>query len=278
MNKENYINFAKQKFQGEALNLVLHNIELFFKNEKQHKNKYNIGDYVKLEKGTYMHGIPGMLENFNWVINNGLIANDFTQENFNNKIKYSIGMWVIQENCLLKDYIKKYSGFTITYTVGRGPGAKHITKLVPYHKFDEETEKLNNNDEVWMYFGEQTKEIRFMPSLVAEKRQIAFILNTKSSYAKQIIRADVWNTDLEEETLKSFLDYRYYEKFLQERLNRTAQTTNRESSIIFGMPISLVEGVLVGRKLEKDEKSLKYIKSKLPNCYICNLDGKVIVK
>lgn len=27
---------------------------------------------------------------------------------------------------------------------------------------------------------------------------------------------------------------------------------------------------------EKDNNSLNYIKSKLPNCYICNLDGKVI--
>ena len=29
-------------------------------------------------------------------------------------------------------------------------------------------------------------------------------------------------------------------------------------------------------KIEKDQKALDYIKSKLPDCYICNLDGKVI--
>ena len=46
---------------------------------------------------------------------------------------------------------------------------------------------------------------------------------------------------------------------------------------MFGLPINLVEGILVGRRLEKDKKSLEYIKSKLPDCYICNLDGKVIV-
>ena len=46
---------------------------------------------------------------------------------------------------------------------------------------------------------------------------------------------------------------------------------------MFGLPISLVKGVFVGRKIENDKASLYYIKSKLPDCYICNLDGKIIV-
>jgi hypothetical protein len=46
---------------------------------------------------------------------------------------------------------------------------------------------------------------------------------------------------------------------------------------MFGLPSSLIEGVLVGKEIEKNKKSLDYIKSKLPDCYICNLDGKVIV-
>ena len=99
----------------------------------------------------------------------------------------------------------------------------------------------------------------------------------KSEYAKELIKADVWNTNLDEETLKPFLDYRYYEKFLDERFNRTKATTDRESAIIFGLPKDLIEGVLVGRQVEHDEEKLKYIKNKLNDCYICNLDGKVIV-
>ena len=35
--------------------------------------------------------------------------------------------------------------------------------------------------------------------------------------------------------------------------------------------------ILVGRKLENNKEALKYIKSKLLDCYICNLDGKVII-
>ena len=276
MNKQNYIEYAKKTFQGKALELVLNNIELFYKNEKIEKNKYQVGEEVKLKKGTYMHGIPGLLDNFDWIVENGFISNDFTEENIHNKIRHSIGMWVIQKDCLLQDYIKDYSGFTITYTIGRGPGSKEVTKLIPYHKFDEETEKINNDENIWMYWGDQTKEIRFMPSLVSNKRQIAFILNMESDYAKEIIKKDVWNIELVEEELKEFLDYRYYENFLKERVNRTAQTTDRESAIIFGLPSSLIEGVLVGRKLEQDKDSLKHIKEKLPDCYICNIDGKII--
>lgn len=276
MNKQNYIEYAKKTFQGKALELVLNNIELFYKNEKIEKNKYQVGEEVKLKKGTYIHGIPGLLDNFDWIVENGFISNDFTEENIHNKIRHSIGMWVIQKDCLLQEYIKNYSGFTITYTIGRGPGSKEVTKLIPYHKFDEETEKINNDENIWMYWGDQTKEIRFMPSLVSNKRQIAFILNMESDYAKEMIKKDVWNIELVEEELKDFLDYRYYENFLKERVNRTAQTTDRESAIMFGLPATLIEGVLVGRKLEQDKDSLKHIKEKLPDCYICNIDGKII--
>lgn len=276
MNKEKYIEYAKKTFQGKALELVLNNIELFYKNEKIEKNKYQVGEEVKLKKGTYMHGIAGLLDNFDWIVENGFISNDFTEENIHNKIRHSIGMWVIQKDCLLQEYIKNYSGFTITYTIGRGPGSKEVAKLIPYHKFDEETEKINNDENIWMYWGDQTKEIRFMPSLVSNKRQIAFILNMESDYAKEMIKKDVWNIELVEEELKDFLDYRYYENFLKERVNRTAQTTDRESAIMFGLPATLIEGVLVGRKLEQDKDSLKHIKEKLPDCYICNIDGKII--
>lgn len=278
MKKEKYIEYANQTFKGKALELVLNSIELFYKKEKIKKHKYNVGEEVKLKKGTYMHGIPGLLDNFDWIVENGFISNDFTEENIHNKIRHSIGMWVIQKDCLLQEYIKNYSGFTITYTIGRGPESKEVTKLIPYHKFDEETERINNDENIWMYWGNQTKEIRFMPSLVSNKRQIAFILNMESDAAKEMIKKDVWNIELVEEELKEFLDYRYYEKFLKERVNRTAQTTDRESAIIFGLPASFIEGVLVGRKLEEDKAALQHIKENLPDCYICNIDGKIIVE
>lgn len=280
MDKDKYIDYAKKTFNGKALELVLRNIELFYNNaEKINKTKYKIGEDVILKKGTFLHGIPGLLDNFDWIVENGFIAVDFTgNSEGKNKIKNSIGMWNIKEDCLLKDYIYNYSGITLTYTIGRGPEAKTESKLIPYHKFDIETEKINNNDKIWTYWGEKTKEVTFLPSLVSNKRQIAFILNMDNLLAKQMIVADVWNIDLDAETLTEFLDYRYYPKFLELRFNKDASTTDRESAIIFGLPSRLIEGVLVGRKIEYDQKSLNYIKAKLPDCYICNIDGKVIIE
>ena len=66
--------------------------------------------------------------------------------------------------------------------------------------------------------------------------------------------------------------------FLNELFNEpiTPVTTDRESAIFFGLPKILIEGVIVGRIYEKDLEKLDYIKSKLPDAYICNVDGKVI--
>ena len=229
-NKDKYINNVISRFSGNAKDILLKQIDLFYAVDNQiTKNRYNIGDDVKLKKGTFIHGIFGELENFDFTIENGFISTDFTSEARPNKICNSVGMWNIQNNMLLKEYINQYSGFTLSYLMGRGPSSKTISKLIPYHKFDEITEDINNNDEIWSYWG-------------------------------------------------PFLDYRYVDEFINnDRLNRNASTTDRESAIMFGLPINLIEGVFVGRKIEKDNNALYYIKSKLPDCYVCNLDGKVIV-
>lgn len=220
----------------------------------------------------------GELDNFDFILENGFVAVDFTSEPRANKICNSVGMWNIKEDILLKDYINLYSGFTITYSIGRGLEAVLKSELIPYHKFDGFTEKLNNDESVWTYWGDKTKEVFFIPSLVSDKRQIAFILNIDSDYAKSLAYNDVWNLDFDEDILTSFLDYRYKDKFINnDRLNRNASTTDRESAIMFGLPTTLIEGVFVGKKIENDKKSLEYIKSKLPDCYICNLDGRVII-
>ena len=275
--KEKYIEYAKKTFKGEALDIVVNNINKFFENANIDKTKYAIGEDVYLKKGTYIHGIPNELENFDWVVENGFIGNEFTNDSVKNKIRHSIVMWSLKNDCYLREYIEDYSGFTITYTIGRGPGSKEISELIPYHKFDEVTEKINDNDDIWMYWGDQTKEVRFIPSLVANKRQIAFILNMDSEYAKSMAINDVWTLDIEKESLREFLDYRYFDNFFKDKENRNAGTTDRETAIVFGLPSKLIEGVFVGRKLESDTDALNYIKNKLPDCYICNLDGKVIV-
>ena len=92
---------------------------------------------VQLSKGTFIHGIFGGLENFDFTIKNGFVSTDFTSEPRPNKICNSVGMWKVKEDISLKEYIELYSGFTISYSIGRGPESKTISKLIPYHSFDE---------------------------------------------------------------------------------------------------------------------------------------------
>ena len=277
--KENYIKSVEQRFSGNAKEILLNQINMFYDDsQKIEKNRYNVGTEVKLKKGTFIHGIFGELESFDFTANNGFIATDFTGEARANKICNSVGMWNIKNDMTLREYIELYSGFTILYSLGRGPEQETKSKLIPYHRFDEVTEQINNDTNIWSYWGEQTKEVRFIPSLVSNKRQIAFILNMSSEYAKKLAYNDVWNLEFDSKTLKSFLDYRYVDKFInQDRLNRNALTTDRESAIMFGLPASLIEGIFVGRKLEQDKQALNYIKKALPDCYVCNLEGKVII-
>ena len=279
MSKEKYIEYANNTFDGKAKEIVLHQIELFYDESKIiNKNHYKIGDDVILKKGTFMHGIPDKDNFFEFIVDNGFISSDFSNTaTGTNKIRNSIGMWNLKEECLLRDYIINYSGFTITYKIGRGPCCQTKSELIPYHKFDEYTERINDDPEIYLYWGDKTKEVTFLPSLVSNKIQIGFILNMESDYAKEIAYNDVWNTEFSEETLKEFLDYRYFPKFIELRFNKDALSTDRESSIMFGVPAKLIEGILVGRNTENDKDKLIYIKSKLPDCYICNLDGKVII-
>lgn len=151
-NKEKYLEDINKRFNFKARDVLISQVELFYQNNDNIvKNKYKIGEDVKLSKGTFIHGIFGELENFDFTINNGFISIDFTSKPSPNKISDSVGMWNIQNDMLLKEYINQYSGFTISYSVGIGPGSKTISKLIPYHKFDELTEEINNNEEIWSY-------------------------------------------------------------------------------------------------------------------------------
>ena len=107
MTKQDYIKNTEERFTGKTKVLILNQIELFFNNEIPIiENKYKIGDEVKLKKGTFIHGIYGILENFDWTIKNGFISNDFTEIGRYNKIKNSVGMWNIKKRLFIKRVYK----------------------------------------------------------------------------------------------------------------------------------------------------------------------------
>lgn len=125
---------------------------------------------------------------------------------------------------------------------------------------------------------EQTKEARFLPSLVQNKVQIGIIFNGNNKVVEELLKGDILSNDISDENVKEFVNPDYYEKFIVDRKDKDDFFTDRESAILFGVPADLIEGILVGREYEKDQSKLKEIKQLIPNAYICNLDGKVIIK
>ena len=273
-NKEKYVEHANKIFKGKAKNMIINQINMFYELRQVNKTKYEIGDDVYLKKHTFLHGLGLRPDGFDFVVENGFICQDFEIKT-NNKIFNSVGMWNIQKDCYLRDYIKFYSGGTIKYyeLIDDERIEKYIVSS--FGELDKDTIKVNNMKNVWMWQAEQTKEVRFMPSLVSDKVQIGFILNMSSDYAKKLCYCDVYNKEFKEDILKYFCVDFFVDELMTK--SRTPQTTDRESSIFFGLPPTLIEGVLVGRKIENDIDKLNYIKNKLPDCYICNLDGKVIM-
>jgi len=266
------------KFNKRSLNLFEIQMENYFsikENNKVQKHNYKLNDDVKLKKGTFMRGEGALVDltedRLKFISENGFVSPDITKTyNKNQKTPLTIPVWNIQEDILLKDYINLYSGGTIkVYSLTT---KEHYTKLIPFQELDK---FVNNLDDCWNWSMEQTKEIRFMPSLAYNRIQVGFIINTQDELTKKLIEYDIFNLNFDKKVLKSFIAKWFRKKFIYGK--RDDFTTTRESAIIFGIPENIIEGILVGRNYEKEKEKLEMLKKYFPNCYICNLDGKVIM-
>ena len=278
MEKEIYIKKANKYFKMKKLTrkTFIKQINEFYELNKTFKlepHKYKIGDEVILKKGTFLHGSRNAMDMLEEIKNDGIISKDFVQEyNKNVKTPLCASMWNIQEDISLKEYVILYSGATVTLSTADN---KLIDiKLVKYGELDKELEAFKNTP-YWRWIAEQTKESRFMPCLTNNKVNVGFIFNTESTEAKEYIKNDVFNLDLNPKIVKTVLEKWFYTKYIYCE-KRTPLTTNRESAILFGMPSCFIEGILVSREYEQDSNKLEELKSYFPNCYIANLDGIVI--
>lgn len=275
MQKQDYINVVNKKFKGEAKKVMLEQIEEYYRLSQLSFKlpKYKVGDLVKLPKNTYLNGFGSDLKMIDIYAEKGLVNKDFEFGVTGHLISYCFSLWHIKKPIKLADYIKNYSGMTACVE------GKEI--IVPYGKLDEFVEKMRNYPH-FMWEAESTQEIRFMPSLARDKNQLAFIINGQSKELKKLMFNNLANPEFDVKLALEFAHFKIDKKkedWLKARASGKFGTFwDRVAYVLFGLPNNLVEGILVGRKYEKDKKVLKHIKEKYPNCYICNLDGKVIVE
>ena len=278
MKKEDYIKRAKKKFRGKARKIVLEQIDNYYStlNLKISYTTYKEGDNVYLKKGTLLHGTYRNIEGLIDIVNNGLIASVFTNGRLS-KYPSCVSVWNLKNDYKLKDYINYYSGGTIKYNgllINNEYNQEYSTEIIPYDEMCNINKYILNN-KCRMWTMEQTKEARFLPSLIQDIVEIGIIFNGDC----KLLSGDILNpNNIDDCLVKKFINQDYdINSFISGRHNKDDYFTDRESAIIFGIPSNLIEGILVGKIYEKDENILNEIKRLLPNCYICNLDGRVIV-
>lgn len=278
MKKEDYIKRAKKKFRGKARKIVLEQIDNYYStlNLKISYTTYKEGDIVYLKKGTLLHGTYRNIEGLIDIVNNGLIASIFTNGRLS-KYPSCVSVWNLKNDYKLKDYINYYSGGTIKYNgliINNEYSQECSTEIIPYDEMCNINKYILNN-KCRMWTMEQTKEARFLPSLIQDIVEIGIIFNGDC----KLLSGDILNpNNIDDCLVKKFINQDYdINSFISGRHNKDDYFTDREYAIIFGIPSNLIEGILVGKIYEKDENILNEIKRLLPNCYICNLDGRVIV-
>lgn len=275
MNKENYIEITKNKLNENSSKIMITQIENYYdaKNYVLPKHEYKIGDVVFLKKGTLLHGTYKNIDGLKEILNDGLISSWFI-DGRGSKYPSSVGVWNLKKDYLLKEYINFYSGGTIKY-FNQLDGSKE-TEVICYDNVASIMDRVIEKGYL-AWTMEQTKEARFMPSYVQNKVQIGIIFNGNNEYTQTLLKGDILHVEnLNDEDVKDFVNEKYYEQFIIDRINKDDFFTDRESAVLFGIPANLIEGILVGREYEKDDNVLNEIKKLLPNVYICNLDGIVI--
>lgn len=274
MNKEDYIKIIKEKLYGTSQKIFLNQLEKYdqAKEQKLPPHTYNIGDSVTLRKGTLLHGTYKNIEGLQEIVSNGLISSWFIDGRLS-KYPSSVGVWHLKQDYLLKEYINFYSGGTIAYRNMQGDLIK--TDVIPYDRMKNIMTEIHDSN-CFRWEMEQTKEARFMPSFVQNEVQIGIIFNGETPAVKELLKGDILSDFINDKDVKAFVNPDYYDEFIIERKYKNDFFTDRESAILFGIPSNFIEGILVGKKYENDWQMLNKIKSMIPNCYICNLDGKVI--
>ena len=283
MNKDEYIKIVNKNeyLDSNGKKILIEQIGKYYevKNYSIKKDTYNIGDEVKLKKGTLLHGTYKNIDGLKEILKDGLISSWFIDGRIS-KYPSSVGIWNLKKDYYLKDYIDLYSGGTIMYCGVFENGKdtqQNKTEVIPYTEMTNIIDMVSKVD-CHMWTLEQTKEARFMPSLVQDRVQIGIIFNGSNKYLAELLKGDILNpNNINDNDVKPFVNQDYYEKFIKNRKSKDDFFTDRESAILFGIPSNFIEGILVGRKYENDNKILVELKTLLPDVHICNLDGKVIV-
>ena len=271
MTKEDYKKLIETfKINKNSKKLFIEQVNLFFEYSNSNYPECKVGDSVRLSKNNLIHGSRAKLSDLEKIAKNGLISSEFYSDvNYQKKKPYVVELWDIKEDIDLGDWLKKYTGVTIDYKNKNGEIFKS-----DICSFNDIINSLHETKNFRDYIIYQNQEQRFLPNdYIYNDADLAFIIEFNDN--DKLIKNDIFNADFEEKIIKNILPKWFYKKYMEKR-NFDYYETGREKAIIFGIPISMFKGIIVSRNKEKDNEYLNTLSTLFPNCFICNLDGKII--
>lgn len=275
MNKEEHKRIVEKHFKFHKKTIELFNEQIDDYNKLLDHNdvkrvKYNIDDDVYLDNNTLIHGTRINVEELEKISKNGLIAPEFLGKyNKNKKKPFVVEFWKIDEEISLKDYINKYCGVTIDVKFNNGDIMQHI--ITPLCDIEKEILSLKDYRDYIIY---QNQEQRFLPNNYNTNSTMAFILRL-NEVNENLLKNDIFELNFDKKILKQIVPKWFYEKYMQNR-NFDNYETGRERAVLYGIPPCLIEGILVCKEIENNKIEIEKIKKLFPECYICNVEGKVI--
>lgn len=258
------------KLKKKTKEILKEQINLFYSYVNKETQKDIINGEVILSPNNLIHGSRANIKTLEIISKEGLIASDFYDDfNPNKKKPYVVEFWNIKEEIKLDNWIKKYAGVTIDFKNREGKVYKSLIS-----PFDEIKNNIKYEEGFRDYIIYQNQEQRFVPNdVVDNEATVAFIIEFNEE--DELIKNDIFNTSFDNKILKDILPKWFYEKYMKNR-NFDNYETGREKAILFGIPVSMIKGIMVSRKLEQDLNYINKIKELFPLCYICNIDGKLI--
>ncbi|MBQ8845312.1 MAG: hypothetical protein IJ008_04810 [Clostridia bacterium] len=267
MVRKDYEKLIREKFKGNTKKIMLEQVKNFYEISKKdvYRKKYKVGENVYLAQYNLIAGLNLNIEYLKQISKEGKICADYTGIETNHKVKWAVSTWKFAKRIKLKDYITNYSGMTIAYN--------DTYEIVPYEKIKTFVKKLKKQYN-FLWEAESTREMRFLPSNIIDNDNIGLIFNMGHEGCEKMLKNELTQNFIPDEIKLTLApneqnNLRYIiEKSVIERC----------SYVIFGIPRNCIEGLFVNRKTESNKELLSNLKELFPDCYICNLDGKVIVE
>ena len=255
----------------ETKELFLKQINNYFNYSEKNIRRYKEGDEVLLTRDSLIHGSRIEPEKISIIKENGLIASEFySSERIIKKKPYVVEFWNVEEEMSLKNFIDVRAGVTIEIIEKDGETKHYVLSSI--NNISQNLKKIQNYRDYIIY---QNQEQRFVPNEYYNDSTMAFIINNDTKEKNNILKNDIFSKEFNRRILEEILPKWYIEKYIDGTFD--IHETGRERGIIFGIPSALIEGILVNNDIKNNPNIIGYIHEIFPDCYICDISGKVIV-